>query len=759
MTVLQRTILALAGICFFGEVHGQPLSPPAGHLFVDTLVPRIDISINPDSLQWLYDHPDSNQEFHASFIFNNTLVCDSIENIGFRLRGNTSRWAAKKSFKVSFNTFEPGRSYRGLEKMNLNGEHNDPSVIRAKLCWDLMRDFGLPAPRANHIALYINNNYFGLYIHVEHIDEEFMKSRFGNKEGNLFKCLWPADLSYLGEDPDLYKMESGDRRVYDLKTNQNSDDYSDLAHFISVLNNTPPDQLPCGLEEVFNLADYLKVAALDIFIGDWDGYIYNKNNFYLYHNQATGQFEYIPYDLDNTLGIDWFGRDWGTRDIYDWEQHGSELRPLYTRLMDHTVLHDQFSFYFNELITGFGTMDYFQEKTGRIRWMIAPYIETDPFYPLDYGYTITDFHLSFQEPLGGHVTYGLIPYVQVRISSALSQLQLTNIPPVIKYFAHNHPGPDSDLKVRAFVEDEDMFPEVLLRYRVNTGALQTMVMLDDGLHDDGMALDRIYGACIQQVIAGNTYSISVGATDGEGSYSIRPCDPATIQVIESLHPDLRINEFMASNSQTLPDEAGEYDDWIEIYNADISEVWLGDKYLSDDLGQPDRWMLPDLTLEPGAFLLIWADDDTQQGEYHANFKLDKDGEEIGIFDSESTGYQILDTVAFGSQTTDVSMGRTTDGGTEWTVFFQPTPGASNLTGSLSENRDKRSPVHIFPNPVRQGILHISHPVSLRIFDANGRQVFMASGCRMIDVSSLPAGLYYLLPENQPAFKFIISCDR
>ena len=65
---------------------------------------------------------------------------DNFDQVGFRLRGNTSRYAQKKSFKVSMNTFS-NLKFLGLEKLNLNGEHNDPSIIRSKLCWDIFRDF------------------------------------------------------------------------------------------------------------------------------------------------------------------------------------------------------------------------------------------------------------------------------------------------------------------------------------------------------------------------------------------------------------------------------------------------------------------------------------------------------------------------------------------------------------------------------------------------------------------------------------------
>ena len=258
---------------------GQPVFPENGPLYIDTVVPRIDIAIDPDTLDWLYQHEnlESDVEFHAVFVFDNGTIRDTIDPVGFRLRGNTSRYSQKKSFKVSFNRFTQGGKYYGVEKLNLNGEHNDPSVIRSKICWDIFRKQGIPAPRANHVEVYINGDYYGLYIKDSWIwngnVEEFVKSRFEYNDGNFYKCLWPANLNYLGDDPNLYKLEQGDRRVYELKINEEADDYTDLATFINIINNTPDEDLVCELDKVFNVYDYLKVIAIDILTGNWDGYI------------------------------------------------------------------------------------------------------------------------------------------------------------------------------------------------------------------------------------------------------------------------------------------------------------------------------------------------------------------------------------------------------------------------------------------------------------------------------------------------------
>ncbi|MRR23585.1 hypothetical protein EG830_11475, partial [bacterium] len=217
MTGTARRAFVITMLLMFAPaaLRSQPSFPDNGQLFADTVVPVVYITIPPDSLAWIYANPYSDREFRATFVFDNGAVRDTVNPVGFRLRGNTSRQSRKKSFKVSFNTFTEGGKYQGVEKINLNGEHNDPSVMRSKIMWDILRKWSIPAPRANHVRVYINGSYYGLYINVEHIDEEFAKSRFGNKDGNLYKCLYPADLAYSGGDPASYKIWNGSRWVYE----------------------------------------------------------------------------------------------------------------------------------------------------------------------------------------------------------------------------------------------------------------------------------------------------------------------------------------------------------------------------------------------------------------------------------------------------------------------------------------------------------------------------------------------------------------
>jgi len=140
-----------------------------------------------------------------------------------------------------------------------------------------------------------------------------------------------------------------------------------------------------------------------------------------------------------------------------------------------------------------------------------------------------------------------------------------------------------------------------------------------------------------------------------------------------------INEFMASNNSTIedPQEAGESPDWIELYNASAKTLDLGGMYLTDDLSNPTKWQIPaSITIDPSGFLVFWADDDDEQGDYHTNFRLSAGGEEIGLFDSSSV---LIDSIDFSTipQTTDISYGRYADGDNDLRFFSIPTPGLAN----------------------------------------------------------------------------------
>ncbi|HOV77430.1 MAG TPA: lamin tail domain-containing protein, partial [Sedimentisphaerales bacterium] len=186
------------------------------------------------------------------------------------------------------------------------------------------------------------------------------------------------------------------------------------------------------------------------------------------------------------------------------------------------------------------------------------------------------------------------------------------------------------------------------------------------------------------------------------------CLVLTLAVVSSVsglsHAKVVINELMASNSRSFSDPQGDFDDWVELYNAGDALVNVGGMYLSDDPKVPKRWQIPlgnagATTLGPGGYLWIWMDGQT--GDYqvvpppagtrttgppasgfHAGFRLNAKGGGVYLFGAD--GVTLIDSLLYPQQTSDISYGRYPDGGDTLRFFGEPTPGKKNNEGYLGE---------------------------------------------------------------------------
>jgi uncharacterized protein YaiE (UPF0345 family) len=154
------------------------------------------------------------------------------------------------------------------------------------------------------------------------------------------------------------------------------------------------------------------------------------------------------------------------------------------------------------------------------------------------------------------------------------------------------------------------------------------------------------------------------------------------------YPQLKINEFLASNSLGIVDELGVHEDWIEIYNKGNQPVDIGGMYITDLLSNPTLYKIPatdpsKTTIPAKGHLLLWADNEPTQGALHVNVKLSAGGEAIGLAMMVDGVPTYLDQITFGAQSADVSTGSFPDGSTNIRTFTTPTPGAPNVLPQLS----------------------------------------------------------------------------
>lgn len=408
-----------------------PESKGQSTLFDDSRVSSVYIEIPPDSLNFIMKNVLSDHYFGSRFIFDDGSRKDTIEKAGFRLRGNTSRYSKKKSFKISFNEYSQGSRYQGVKKINLNGQHNDPTLIREKLFYDTWKKAGMPERRTSFVRLYINGTYYGLYTNLEEFDKDWLKRVFRDNDGNLFKCTYPADLTYHGDNQQYYKNIASSSttggRAYDLQTNQTEDDYSDLVQLTKLLDMQPDSAFAYAISHLLDVDFVLKAFALDVATGNWDDYMYNKNNYFLYHNTETGKFEFISYDTDNTFGVDWMKQDWATRNCLDWYYH-NEPRPLASKLLSIPVFFHKYQCFLDTIARRIIEPDSIFPHIDQLEKLITKAAEEDTYRTLDYGYSINAFHNGFTRTVDGHTPYGIKPFLSLRKANILEQLKTSAVP-------------------------------------------------------------------------------------------------------------------------------------------------------------------------------------------------------------------------------------------------------------------------------------------------------------------------------------------
>jgi hypothetical protein len=300
--------------------------------------------------------------------------------------GNRTLHVPKRSWKIELDAAGGDDRVAGMAKLNVKAMYNDPAQMREALAWHLFRAAGVPAPRHTYAKLAINGRYLGLFSLVEQVDRAFLKDHFGkNNRGNLYKAycgdIGCATLEHrVGQDGDdsgrQYADPRGADQTYRLKTNEDdpaANTFDDLAQVIRVVNGVGlgggserfgSPAFRESVQGVLNVNGFLRWAGVNLLVGGWDNYFATPANYYLYNSGRRGgekdfvqdpYFTFIPWDYDNTFGIDYFGTRWQYTDIVDWPSNttaywggtGKTSRiPLVQNLLRH---HDLCRYYLDHL--------------------------------------------------------------------------------------------------------------------------------------------------------------------------------------------------------------------------------------------------------------------------------------------------------------------------------------------------------------------------------------------------------------------------
>ena len=244
-----------------------------------------------------------NLQVPASFAYQGVFY----PNVAVHLKG---AWGSRRSLdnkaalKVNLNAYEDIH-LRTLESVTLNNMVQDCSYMHEYLAYTLFRAMGVPAPRVAWTHLYVNDEYFGLYLWLESVDDVFLDRWYGEHGGNLYEAAYTEDF-YDSQIPGFELEEGGD-----------PDDYSDLYAIDTVLDGVATDDAVAELEALFDLDEFLANMAVEALILHWDGYT-TANNYRVYDDPHTGRFQIIPWGTDQTF-VDFWYEPWDSSSrLFTW---------------------------------------------------------------------------------------------------------------------------------------------------------------------------------------------------------------------------------------------------------------------------------------------------------------------------------------------------------------------------------------------------------------------------------------------------------
>ena len=146
-----------------------------------------------------------------------------------------------------------------------------------------------------------------------------------------------------------------------------------------------------------------------------------------------------------------------------------------------------------------------------------------------------------------------------------------------------------------------------------------------------------------------------------------------------------INELQAANVDMFVDPSFNYGSWIELYNPTDKDISLNGWYISDTKSELKKYSLGKKrgTIKAKGYKVLWLDNHSKYAPTQINTKLDYDGGSIYISDNQG---KLVCQMDYPEAISRTSYARTTDGGNEWGVTAQPTPGKSNASSTFATER-------------------------------------------------------------------------
>jgi hypothetical protein len=562
---------------------------------------------------------------------------------GARNRGHGSRFGTPHNYRLDFPSDEPWKEVMGL---NLNAR----SVHAQHFGSVLLQKSGATGGNSRGVRLRVNNNAgpggtptYGVYAANEPVDGEWASNHFPDDGGgNVYRVIRdinPPDLDYRTsaaypglfgpEDPRSYQ------NTYFKQSNSGQDEWTDLIGMLRVMgpNGTTPFTSE-NIRQVINVEQWLTHVAVMALVDNRESGLNTgfNDDYYLYRGVEDPRFILVYHDLDTIIN--------------EGDSGGSTTASIFSATSNN----------------GSGQ--------AMNRFLRDPEIE--PIYYatlqrlIDTAFAPENFNPLIEQTLGAYVPANVISRMKTWNANRVAYVRgvLAGLVPPGADVATIAGEPRSPTPFTAATLVGGGANVVSYSYRLNNGAWSAETPVGTSISLSGLA-------------NGSTNTVYVIGRNASGVW--QDTNSPTISrtwVVNTAWPRLRINEVLARNDSAV-NHQGTFPDLIELFNESGSSIDLSGMRITDDASDTNKFSFPPgTTLPANGYLTLYANNADGTPGLHLGFSLDQTGESIFLYDRAANGSALLDSVSFGVQLANLSIGRVNGGTWELT---QPSFGAANFT--------------------------------------------------------------------------------
>lgn len=431
-----------------------------------------------------------------------------VEIQGLRFDGAGVQYTASRAFAagslrngltIKLNNKIKVANLQGYRTLHLSAALRDPSMVREVLGYEIARNY-MSSPKANYVRVYINGDYYGLFVNVEGIDERpFLSREMGSSRSPVFF----AKNALQGQAPEGCRNGIHGALEYEAS----SDCY---AYNFDLVNSANPEKLlevaqlleedPLKINQILDLDKTLWWLAFNNLIVNLNSYLGKMSAHYALCQDSLNRL--VPVQMDMNLAFGSFkntgeGSDLRTRQLIDLDpllHAANPYKPLVSKLLGVPSFRKIYISHFRTIYKEWFKSGKYVTHAQELQQLIKPALELDA----NWGYTVEEFSESLDVTIGKQSKIpGIVELMSKRVNDLKKNELLELVAPGISEVQVAHRANMSKDTIDSFqitVKADNLPQEVWLMCKNELEKEYTRVVLfDDGKHGDGEAGDQVFG--------------------------------------------------------------------------------------------------------------------------------------------------------------------------------------------------------------------------------------------------------------------------